>query len=49
MMAVGGVARARRLCLAQFGHFCPTAVDTMQRGQIGVPQFEQVSLVRTPG
>jgi hypothetical protein len=40
---------ARPVCLAQRGHFCPTAVVTMQRVQIGSPQFEQVSLVSTLG
>jgi hypothetical protein len=40
---------ARPDCLAQRGHFWPTAVATMQRGQIGSPQVEQVSLVSTFG
>jgi hypothetical protein len=34
---------------AQSPHFWPTAVVTMQRGQIGLPQLEHVSLVSTPG
>jgi len=44
-----GFPLARPLCLAHRGHFCPTAVVTMQRAQIGSPQFEQVSLVSTLG
>ena len=44
-----GLPLARPLCLAQRGHFCPTAVATMQRVQIGSPQFEQVSRVSTLG
>ena len=44
-----GLPLARPLCLAQRGHFCPTAVVTMHRVQIGSPQFEQVSRVSTLG
>src|SRR6266704_3317894 len=44
-----GLPRARVDCLAQRGHFCPTTVLTMQRAQIGSPQFEQVSRVSTSG
>src|SRR6266540_7358340 len=46
---VSGSPLARPDCLAQRGHFWPTAVVTMQRVQIGSPQLEQVSLVSTFG
>jgi hypothetical protein len=47
--ATVGVPLALAVCLAQRGHFCPTGADTMQRGQIGSPQDEQVTRVCTPG
>jgi hypothetical protein len=40
---------ARPDCFAQLGHFCPTAVVTMHRVQIGSPQLEHVSRVSTLG
>lgn len=33
---------------AQLGHFTPTGVSTMHRGQMGVPQSGQVTLVSLP-
>src|SRR4051812_20609168 len=44
-----GVPLARLLWRAHSGHFWPTGVDTMQRGQIGAPQLEQLRRVSTPG
>src|SRR5919198_3913343 len=46
---VSGVPLALAGCLEQRGHFWPTTVLTMQRGQIGSPQLEQVRRVSTPG
>src|SRR6266536_507581 len=46
---LSGVPLARADCFAQRGHFCPTTVFTMQRGQMGSPQLEQVSRVSTSG
>jgi hypothetical protein len=48
-MAGGGAPLALLGWRAQSPHFWPTGVVTMQRGQIGLPQLEHVSLVSTPG
>ena len=36
-------------CPAHSGHLIPTAAYTMQSGQIGRPQFEQLTAVSLPG